>query len=87
MFLPTNKSDGSLPEGPLEIEVDGRPMEAIVAKIAVNVVRPPGTSANELPAILRTWFGDDAGLPGRSDRVRFRRNANTIVMEPFGANT
>ena len=32
----------ALPEGPLEIEVDGRPMEAIVAKIAVNVVRAPG---------------------------------------------
>jgi Domain of unknown function (DUF3427) len=44
------------------------------------------SSYNALPAILRTWFGDDAGLPGRSDRVRFRRNANTIVMEPFGAN-
>ena len=41
LFLPSNKSGGSLPEGPLEIEVDGRPMEAIVAKIAVNVVRPP----------------------------------------------
>ena len=86
LFLPTNKSDGSLPEGPLDIDVDGRPMEAVIAKIAVNVVRAPGTSANELPAILRIWFGNDAGLPGRSDRVRFRRNANIIVMEPFGAN-
>ena len=86
LFLPSNKNGGSLPEGPLEIEVDGRGMEAIVAKIAVNVVRAPGTLANELPAILRNWFGDDAGLPGRSDRVRFRRSENTIVMEPFGVN-
>ena len=86
LFLPSNKSGGSLPEGPLEIEVNGRQMEAIVAKIAVNVVHAPGTSTNELPAILRAWFGDDAGLPGRSDRVRFRRKANSIVMEPFGVN-
>jgi superfamily II DNA or RNA helicase/HKD family nuclease len=84
LFLPSNKSGGSLPEGPLEIELNGRQMEAIVAKIAVNVVHAPGTSTNELPAILRAWFGDDAGLHGRSDRVRFRRNANSIVMEPFG---
>lgn len=84
LFLPTNKSSGSLPEGPLEIEVHGRPMEATIAKIAVNAVKAPGSSTNELPKILETWFGADAGLPGRSDRVRFRRNANSIVMEPFG---
>jgi superfamily II DNA or RNA helicase/HKD family nuclease/diadenosine tetraphosphate (Ap4A) HIT family hydrolase len=85
LFLPTAGSSRSLPEGPLQIEVDGRPMEAHVAKIAVNVIRAPGTSANQLPAILRGWFGDDAGLPGRSDMVRFRRTASTIAMEPFGA--
>jgi Domain of unknown function (DUF3427) len=82
----SRNTSGSLPEGPLAIEVAGRQMEAIVAKIAINVVRSPASSANELPAILRTWFGNDAGLPGRSDRVRFRRNANTMVMEPFNAN-
>ena len=87
LFLPSNKSGGHLPQGNLDIEVDGRPMEAIVAKIAVNVVRPPGASANELPAILRTWFGEDVGLPGRSDRVRFRREANTVVMEPLNSST
>ena len=86
LFLPSNKSGGHLPQGNLDIEVDGRPMEAIVAKIAVNVVRPPGASTNELPAILRTWFGEDVGLPGRSDRVRFRRDDNTVVMEPFDTN-
>jgi hypothetical protein len=85
LFLPLNNGGATLPKGPLEIEVNGRPMEAIVAKIAINVVQIPGTSNNELSAILRTWFGDDAGLPGRGDRVRFRRHANSIIMEPFGA--
>jgi hypothetical protein len=84
LFLPSEKS-GGLSEGPLEIEVDGRPMEAIVAKIAVNVVRAPGTSTNELSTILRNWFGDDVGLPGNNNRVRFRTDGDTIVMESFGS--
>ena len=61
-------------------------MEAIVAKIAVNVIRFPGKSANELPPILRNWFGEDAGLPGRRDAVRFRKGVNTIIMEPFSTD-
>ncbi len=85
LSLPSGK-DRSLREGLLAIEVDGRPMEAIVAKIAIDVVRAPGTSTNELPDILRAWFGDEAGLPGRSDRVRLRRG-ETIIMEPLGTIT
>ena len=85
LFLPSNNAS-TLPEGPLDIEVDGRPMEAIIAKIAVNVVRAQSGSGNDLPSILHRWFGDDAGLPGRSDRVRFRKGDSTIVMEPVGAN-
>ncbi len=84
LFLPSAGTGGTLSEGPLEIEVDGRLMEAVVAKIAVNVVREPGEAANQLPTILRSWFGEDAGLPGRGERVRIRRGANIAVMEPFG---
>jgi hypothetical protein len=84
LFLPSTSR--GLPKGPLEIEVSGRPMEAIVAQIAINVVRGTDTAKNELPEILRAWFGEGAGLPGRSDRVRFRRADDTIVMEPFGVS-
>src|SRR5262249_12233955 len=49
-------------------------------------VRAPGASDNELPAILRAWFGDEVGLPGRTDRVRFRRDAHRTIMEPAGLN-
>jgi superfamily II DNA or RNA helicase len=83
LFLPSGSAGGSLPKGPLDVLVEGRSMEAVVAKIAVNVVRAPGHSENELPNILRTWFGNQAGFPGRGDRVRFRRDGNTIVMEPL----
>ena len=72
------------PKAPLDILVDGRPMQAIIAKIAVNVVHAPGSSTNDLPLILRGWFGKEAGTPGRGDRVRFHKEADTIVLEPFG---
>jgi superfamily II DNA or RNA helicase/HKD family nuclease len=81
LFLPSN--DRSLPKGRLEVEVDGRPMEATVGKIAINVVRVQNSPTNELPTILRTWFGNDAGLPGRGDRVRLRKEIETTVMEPL----
>jgi superfamily II DNA or RNA helicase len=84
LFLPSGNAGGTLPKGSMDVLVEGRPMEAVVAKIAVNVVRAPGGSENELPNILRTWFGDLAGSPDRGDRVRFRRRGSTIVMEPFG---
>jgi superfamily II DNA or RNA helicase/HKD family nuclease len=86
LFLPSNEADLRLPEGPLEIEVNGEVMEASVRKIAINVVRRPGASINELPAILSGWFGEDVGLPGRSDRVRFRKTGEAIAMEPFGVS-
>ena len=84
LFLPSGNAGGTLPKGSVDVLVEGRPMEAVVAKIAVNVVRAPGGSENELPNILRTWFGDLAGSPNRGDRVRFRRDGSIIVMEPFG---
>jgi hypothetical protein len=86
LFLPSGSAGGCLPKGPLDVLVEGKSMEAVVAKIAVNVVRAPGHSENELPNILRSWFGNEAGFPGRGNRVRFRRDGNTIVMEPLEPN-
>jgi hypothetical protein len=74
LFLPSSNSGSSLPKDPLDI----------LKKIAVNVVHTPDNSTNELPDILRGWFGKEVGTPGRGDRVRFHKEADTIVMEPFG---
>ena len=82
LFLP---EENALEEGTLPITVDGREMEAVIAKIAINVVRGPGQTANQLPTILRTWFGDDAGTPGRGHRVVLRRTTEGFAMEPVGA--
>jgi hypothetical protein len=45
-------------------------------KIACNVAGPRGSNVgdplpNELPTLLREWFGPDAGLPGTSFTVEF----------------
>lgn len=84
LFLPSGSS-ARLPQGLLDVEVDGRQLEATVAKIAINAVRDPATGFNQLPEILRTWFGPEAGRPGRSDRVRLHRQDDRMLMEPLGA--
>ena len=53
---------GKLVEGPAAMRINGREMEAVVVKIAINVVRQPGSSTNELP----TFF--EAGLAMRLER-------------------
>ena len=83
LFLPSGSRQ--LAEGPLELDVNGQRLEAAVAKIAINVIRDPVSGANLLPEILIGWFGQEAGLPGRSDRVRLRQGSDAMVMEPLGA--
>jgi hypothetical protein len=34
------------------------------------------TLPNELPTLLREWFGPDAGLPGTSFEVEFHRDGD-----------
>ncbi len=84
LFLPTTSGAGHLPKGPLSVIIDDQPMEATVAKIAINVVRRADNPSNRLPTILRGWFGNDAGLPGKGDRVRFRFQSDVWRMEPMG---
>jgi hypothetical protein len=85
LFLPSTSGPRPLEEGQLEISINDRPMVATVAKIAINVVRSASDDMNRLPEILRGWFGDGAGLPGRGDRVRIRLRAGGWTMEPMGA--
>jgi hypothetical protein len=43
---------------------DDETYEARFASVAVNVVRKRGSRRNDLPGLMRAWFGDSAGLPG-----------------------
>jgi hypothetical protein len=83
LFLPSAAASLGLDQGPISIVIEGDIFEAMVAKIAINVVRKTGEAANRLPEILKTWFGDDAGLPGRGERVKLVRNETSFEIKPL----
>jgi hypothetical protein len=83
LFLPSAASALHLELGPTSVRVEGEAYEVLIAKIAINVVRRIGEETNLLPGMLRRWFGDDAGLPGRGERVRLKRGPSGFEMEPL----
>jgi superfamily II DNA or RNA helicase/diadenosine tetraphosphate (Ap4A) HIT family hydrolase len=83
LFLPSRDEIIGLPEGWVDVGIDGRVMQAKFAKVAVNVVHEKGESENVLPAILRGWFGPNAGAPGTAQHVVFRFEDGTYRMEPL----
>jgi hypothetical protein len=63
---------------------DGASWRFRFAKVAVNVAHPVGRDRNELPDLLRRWFGPQAGHPGTDSRVRFRPSPDGWWIEPLG---
>ncbi|MDQ3348096.1 MAG: hypothetical protein M3545_09025, partial [Acidobacteriota bacterium] len=55
-----------LPAGWTDVQIDGQTYSANFVKVAVNVVRQSEEGDDDLPGILRRWFGPDAGAPGTS---------------------
>jgi superfamily II DNA or RNA helicase/diadenosine tetraphosphate (Ap4A) HIT family hydrolase len=82
LFLPDRTSSPSIPEGWQTVIVDGKPHQARFVKVAVNVVREPGSDTNVLPAILRDWFGPDAGLPGTDYKVACEAGEDGWILTP-----
>ena len=82
LFLPDRAQNPDLPSGWTDVTIDGEKYEADFVKVALNVVRRKGSDINELPAILRGWFGPNAGLPGTDFRVALDRIADTYVLSP-----
>jgi len=83
--LPDGEARNCLPEGWATVRVDNRDFEANFVKIAVNVVREPGSESNVLPGLMRTWFGRDAGQPGTRHFISFEKAEGDWVMKPIGA--
>jgi superfamily II DNA or RNA helicase/diadenosine tetraphosphate (Ap4A) HIT family hydrolase/SOS-response transcriptional repressor LexA len=50
-----------------------------------NVARAAGTSANQLPDLLRRWFGPSAGQPGTAFQIRFHASPDGYWVEPVQA--
>ncbi len=69
-------------------EQEGRSWEFQFVKIACNVAGPRGSNVGDtlqsaLPALLREWFGPDAGLPGTSFGVEFYREGDAWHIAPL----
>jgi SOS-response transcriptional repressor LexA len=76
LFLPTVETCPSRPTGPTRVRLpDGREWVFRFVKVACNVAHPADAASargnNALPALLRDWFGPDAGLPGTNFEVEF----------------
>ena len=67
------------------MQIDREAYDLLIEKIVINVVRKPGDGTNLLPEILRRWFGNDVGLPGRGERVRLKRGPSGFEMEALRA--
>jgi superfamily II DNA or RNA helicase/HKD family nuclease len=79
LFYPSTR-DG-IPEGWTKVQIDGQAYEANFVTVALNVVRRIGETSNELPTILRGWFGADAGLPGTNHQVSLVNRSGQWTLE------
>jgi superfamily II DNA or RNA helicase/diadenosine tetraphosphate (Ap4A) HIT family hydrolase len=78
-----------LPGGVARGETDARLPDGAVWQFRFmaqfcNVARPAGTQRNQLPDLLRRWFGPNAGHPGTDFNVRFRATPDGLWVEPLG---
>ncbi|MDE5458443.1 DUF3427 domain-containing protein [Bradyrhizobium sp. CSA112] len=83
LLFPAAAATLHLEQGLAPIEVEEEAYEALIAKDSIDVVRKLDDETNQLPDILRRWFGDDAGLPGRGERVRLKRGPSGLEIEPL----
>jgi superfamily II DNA or RNA helicase/diadenosine tetraphosphate (Ap4A) HIT family hydrolase/SOS-response transcriptional repressor LexA len=75
-----------IPEGEIDVRLpDGAVWQFRFAKEFCNVARPAGTSRNQLPDLLRGWFGPRAGQPGTAFQIRFHTAPDGLWVEPVQA--
>jgi hypothetical protein len=84
LFLPSEPERSNLPVGWTEVTIDGETYLANFVKVALNVVRKPeeGETENQLPSILRRWFGSHAGAPGTLHSVALERENGRWHLRP-----
>jgi superfamily II DNA or RNA helicase/diadenosine tetraphosphate (Ap4A) HIT family hydrolase len=64
---------------------DGSVWQFRFMKEECKAARPVGSQKNQLPDLLRRWFGVAAGSPGTAFAVRFSRSPDGWWVEPVGA--
>jgi len=76
-----------LPEGESRFAADGRAYVGRFVKVAMNVAEIPGEPGNALHALLRGWFGPNAGRPGTHHEVVLERAGDRYTMRPGNATS
>jgi superfamily II DNA or RNA helicase/diadenosine tetraphosphate (Ap4A) HIT family hydrolase/SOS-response transcriptional repressor LexA len=81
-----DRSRAALPEGETDVRIpDGSIWQFRFVKEYCNVARPAGAARNQLPDLLREWFGPRAGRPGTAFQVRFHAGPDGLWVEPVEA--
>jgi len=81
--LPDRDKVPGIPRGETDVRLqDGAIWRFRFVKMYCNVAHPVGRSANELPDLLRQWFGPAAGHPGTDHHIRFVPSPDGWWVEP-----
>jgi superfamily II DNA or RNA helicase/diadenosine tetraphosphate (Ap4A) HIT family hydrolase len=84
--LPSRIKHPDLPKDNVDVRLpSGEVWRFRFVKEFCNVAHPVGSQRNQLPDLLRRWFGLAAGRPGTAFHVRFTRDADGLWVEPEGA--
>jgi len=83
LFLPPRERTPGIPEGWVDVAVDGTPYQAKFVKVAVNVMHAPDSDENALPGVLRGWYGEHAGQPGTTHMAVFERARSGYTLAPL----
>jgi hypothetical protein len=84
--LPNRAKVSGIPLGETEVLLpDGSTVWLRFAKVAVNVAVRPPAKGNCLSALLKGWFGPDAGAPGGINAyVRIEQRGGKWYATPEG---
>jgi superfamily II DNA or RNA helicase/diadenosine tetraphosphate (Ap4A) HIT family hydrolase/HKD family nuclease len=81
LWLDRDRNPG-LPTGEARFLADGDEYAGRFVKIALNVARRPGSTSNDLHALLQGWFGPSAGQPGTDHYVDMVKSASGWLLRP-----
>lgn len=86
ILMPLDReANPGLPEGWTVFIANGQRYRGNFVKVALNTAKKEGGDRNELPSILRQWFGPDAGAPGTRHQVQLAREEDLWTLKPIGA--
>lgn len=79
-----SRAQFDVPRGEVDVRLpNGSYWRFRFVKLFINVAHPVGTARNQLPDLLRQWFGPTAGQPGTDQRARFVPSPDGWTVEPL----